>query len=175
MGRMIRGIRSTLIPRLGKWAGVNMGRQVIPVAEYRQTLHEVNQRYRQAWDRAERLQDELDHIKKSRAYRLLCGWRRLAQRLFRAAAPKPTPEAPFVTEFLGDAATPPNGTVSVIIPFKDRLDLLKTCLHALKRTRYPIREVLLLDNGSTCPRLLRYLGRIGTLPGIASIRASGAF
>src|SRR5438876_11629789 len=49
-----------------------------PASDFRQTLHDLNQRYKQEWDRAERLQDELNHIKQSRAYRLLCWCRRLA-------------------------------------------------------------------------------------------------
>ncbi|WP_158513365.1 glycosyltransferase [Kozakia baliensis] len=40
--------------------------------------------------------------------------------------------------------------VSIIIPTKDRPDLLKTCLDALNyRTLYPSIEIILVDNGST--------------------------
>ena len=149
------------------------GRHVIPVAEYRQTLHELNQRYRQAWDRAERLQDELDDIKKSRAYRLLCWWRHFTGRRRSRTGAKPS--VPFKMEFLDDPATPPSGTVSIVIPFKDRLDLLKTCLHGLRSGTYPVHEIVLLDNGSTCPRTLRYLERIGTLSRIRIHSCPGPF
>jgi GT2 family glycosyltransferase len=151
----------------------NMGRHVIPVAEYRQTLHELNQRYRQAWDRAERLQDELDSIQQSRAYRMLCWWRRFAR--WRQRQPSANPRSPFTMEFLDDYAMPPSGTVSIVIPFKNRLDLLRTCLHGLRRGSYPIREILLLDNGSTCPRMAAYLTRIEKLSGFRVYARPGAF
>ena len=139
-----------------------LGRQAIPVAEYRQTLHTLNQRYHEAWNRAERLQDELDNIKKSRAYCLLRWWQRLAKA--RTSVPKLS--APFAIEYLNDNAGPANGALSIVIPFRDRLDLLKTCLHGLRRSDYPARELVLVDNGSVCPRMLRYLERVGKLSGM---------
>jgi len=38
--------------------------------------------------------------------------------------------------------------VSVIIPTRDRADLLKACLNGLRRTDYPDIEIILADNGS---------------------------
>src|SRR5437588_2403065 len=108
--------------------------------EYRQTLHELNRRYQEAWDRAERLQDELDDIKKSRPFRLLSCWRRLT-RLWRAhPGPEPELHRLFPTEILENQQVAAVGTVSILIPFKDRLDLLRNCLRGLRRGSYPDRE-----------------------------------
>lgn len=42
--------------------------------------------------------------------------------------------------------------VSIIIPTRDRADLLKTCLDSiLQRSTYPNLEIIILDNGSTEP------------------------
>lgn len=48
--------------------------------------------------------------------------------------------------------------VSIIVPTKDRLDLLKPCLDSLlEKTEYRQFEVLVMDNGSTDPATLDYL------------------
>ena len=53
--------------------------------------------------------------------------------------------------------------VSIIIPTRDRADLVKACMAGLlQRTAYPEMEVVILDNGSTEPQavaLLRELAR----------------
>ena len=51
--------------------------------------------------------------------------------------------------------------VSVIIPTKDKLELLEPCVAGvLNRTSYGPLEVLILDNGSVEPRTADYLARI---------------
>ncbi len=51
--------------------------------------------------------------------------------------------------------------VSIIIPTKDRVDLLSHCLDSiLLRTTYPHFEIVIVDNGSVMPESLRYLERI---------------
>ncbi|AHK78910.1 glycosyl transferase [Ectothiorhodospira haloalkaliphila] len=54
---------------------------------------------------------------------------------------------------------PPNPPrVSLIIPTRDRVDLLRPCLEGLLgRTDYPNLEILVVDNESTCPATLAYL------------------
>lgn len=56
-------------------------------------------------------------------------------------------------------ATPPDPvrwpSVSVIIPTRDRADLMRTCLSGLARTAYPGElEILIVDNGSRDPEAL---------------------
>ena len=51
-----------------------------------------------------------------------------------------------------------NPLVSIIIPTKDRLDLLKPCVTSLlQKTTYPNYEVLIVDNNSADPDTLCYL------------------
>lgn len=53
-------------------------------------------------------------------------------------------------------ATPP--LVSVLIPTRDRLDLLQPCLEAiLEHTDYRAVEILIIDNGSRCQATRKYL------------------
>ncbi|AEY02708.1 family 2 glycosyl transferase [Oceanimonas sp. GK1] len=52
----------------------------------------------------------------------------------------------------------PAPLVSVLIPTKDRLDILKPCLDTLLSvTEYPDFEVLILDNQTTCPEALAFM------------------
>jgi GT2 family glycosyltransferase len=152
-------------------AEISRGRELS--ARHRQTLHELNRRYQEAWNRAERLQDELDHIKKSRAYRLFAWWRSLADHWRRS--PCSSPALPFTSEILQDYRGPATGSVSILIPFKDRLDLLRNCLRGLRRGTYPYRDVVLIDNGSTCPITLGYLERFQVRSRFKVVPCPGAF
>ncbi|HBP21129.1 MAG TPA: hypothetical protein DEA08_25500, partial [Planctomycetes bacterium] len=49
--------------------------------------------------------------------------------------------------------------VCVIVPTRDRLDLLEPCLESVARTRYAARELLVVDNGSREGATLAYLER----------------
>src|SRR5262249_25789777 len=49
--------------------------------------------------------------------------------------------------------------VSIIVPFKDQLALLRGCLRSLRRSTYRNFEVVLVDNGSEEPATRRYLER----------------
>ena len=51
----------------------------------------------------------------------------------------------------------PRPLVSVVIPTKDRQDLLRRCLDTLLRTTDYNFEVLLVDNGTTDPVTLNYM------------------
>lgn len=69
----------------------------------------------------------------------------------------------------------PAPLVSLIVPTRDRIDVLRMCIDSLlQRTTYPHFEVLVVDNQSTCPDTLAYLaalargdhggGRVRVLP-----------
>lgn len=119
----------------------------------RRLIHELNRRYREQWQRAELLQRELGR----RSW--LAPFRWLARAVWRAVVPFTEPAAVSgPVEFIEPTATP-RGTVSVVIPFRDRWELLRNCLRSLRRTSYPGVEVVLVDNGSECPRLRRKLRR----------------
>ncbi len=53
--------------------------------------------------------------------------------------------------------------VSIIIPFRDRIDLLRTCLDSIyEKTIYPHIEILLVNNQSQETETLRYLEKLPT-------------
>ncbi|XGA79209.1 glycosyltransferase family 2 protein [Halomonas sp. CH40] len=55
----------------------------------------------------------------------------------------------------------PMPLVSLLIPTRDRVEILKPCVEAiLARTSYRLFEVLILDNGSRCPETLAYLQEV---------------
>lgn len=137
-----------------------------------QTLHLLNQRYRQEFDRAERLAAELRDLRSSRLWPIFHWlrqwWRggRWWQRLFRLGAAtagtapaQPTPGRGFFTP-LTPQPKPRDWSYSLIIPFRDQIDLLVRCLRAVRRTTVAEQpEIVLIDNGSTDPLLQRSLRR----------------
>ncbi|SFG87383.1 glycosyltransferase [Methylobacterium gossipiicola] len=63
----------------------------------------------------------------------------------------------------------PPPRVSLIVPTRDRLDLLRPCLDSLRyRTDWPDREILICDNDSRDPETLAYLAAL-TRDGIARV------
>ena len=60
----------------------------------------------------------------------------------------------------------PRPLVSLIVPTRDRLDLLRPCIESLRaRTDWPAKEILICDNGSSEPATHAYF---------AELRAAGA-
>ncbi len=51
--------------------------------------------------------------------------------------------------------------VSIIIPTKDKVDYLAACITSiLEKTSYPDYEIIIVDNGSSDPETLSYLGKL---------------
>ena len=70
----------------------------------------------------------------------------------------------------------PAPLVSIIIPTRDKSELLRPCLDGLLlRTSYPEFEVLVVDNDSTEPALHALLDRYSTDPRLRVLRHGGAF
>jgi len=65
-------------------------------------------------------------------------------------------------------------TVTVIVPTRNRVDLLRTCLNGLARTDYPGLDVIVVDNGSDDAETLTYLAEIKS-PSVRIIRSPGPF
>lgn len=86
----------------------------------------------------------------------------------RCSRPLPViPAAPAIK----DRDLPP---VSIIVPTRNRVDLLRTCLDGVAETAYPDIEVIIVDNDSDDPETLAYLN--GLDPARHKIiRQSGAF
>jgi O-antigen biosynthesis protein len=70
----------------------------------------------------------------------------------------------------------PAPKVSVIVPTKNRADLLERCVDGLlTATDYPSLEVAIVDNGSDDPQALALLGELAKRPGVRIIPHPGAF
>lgn len=70
---------------------------------------------------------------------------------------RPLPSVPAAPEAPTGGALP---SVTVIVPTRNRLDLLRTCLDGVARTAYPDMEVIVVDNGSDDPETLAYLAAL---------------
>src|SRR6516164_389558 len=119
--------------------------------DYRRLIHLLNQRYHDEFVRAELLRADLALVERLRATWLF----RLLRRLKRWLRPS-AEQAPALD---GDA-TPlavrparPEGRVSIVVPFRDRGELLRDCLASLRLGSYRNFEVVLVDNDSREPGL----------------------
>jgi GT2 family glycosyltransferase len=145
----------------------------------RDLIHELNQRCREQWDRAERLRAELNDIKSSRAW-IIFRWLRSLRRLFLPVfrlrrGPEETSVAQSVAVPSWQIARTVSSKVSILIPFKDRLGLLRNCLRSLRRGTYRRLEIILLDNGSMSPSMLRYLEHMSGRRGFEVVACPGEF
>ncbi|HTZ35102.1 MAG TPA: glycosyltransferase family 2 protein [Stellaceae bacterium] len=71
-------------------------------------------------------------------------------------------------------AAPPR--VSLIVPTRDRVELLRTCIDGLLHgTRYPDREIIVVDNDSREPDTLAYLDALRAHPEVRVLRVEGEF
>ncbi len=70
----------------------------------------------------------------------------------------------------------PKPRVSLIVPTRDRLDLLEACIAGLRqRTAYPNLEILIADNASTQPATLDYFATVTRDPRVRVIACPGPF
>ncbi|CAN5495055.1 hypothetical protein BH10PSE17_BH10PSE17_30010 [soil metagenome] len=82
------------------------------------------------------------------------------ERTGRIAEVLPVPEMPNYTRvrFALPALAP---HVTIIVPTRDRLDLLSTCIDSIiEKTRYASYDIVIVDNGSVEPATLAYLDRL---------------
>ena len=77
---------------------------------------------------------------------------------------------------IGRQVPSPPPLVSVVIPTRDRADLLDTCLAGLlSATDYPELEVIVADNGSCEPTTFRLFDRLATDPRVRVLSCPGPF
>ena len=70
---------------------------------------------------------------------------------------------------------PSAAKVSIVIPTRNRVDLLRPCLDSLKRTLGKLpHEILVVDNASADPETLEYLGEIAA-EGVRVAKVGGPF
>jgi GT2 family glycosyltransferase len=86
-------------------------------------------------------------------------------------AERPQPRLPARPSLLGAVEGP---LVSVIVPTRDQLAYLLTCIEGVQRTSYSAIELIVVDNESKEPGTLAYLDRLGGA-GAKVIKASGPF
>jgi GT2 family glycosyltransferase len=73
-------------------------------------------------------------------------------------------------------AVEPKPLVSVIIPTRDKVTLLKRCVTGLQdRTDYPAIELIILDNGSVEPDTLAYLSALAGQANVQILRVDSPF
>jgi GT2 family glycosyltransferase len=140
-------------------------------ADYRALIHLLNERYRREFVRAERLEALLAPV---RALGMLWALRALGRlRRWWARPGRLVGESDWAA--LPLLPVEPRGRVSIIIPFRDRKELLDDCLASLRLSTYRNFEVVLVDNGSTEPALLRRLERLEGNRRYQVVRCPGAF
>jgi O-antigen biosynthesis protein len=82
------------------------------------------------------------------------------ERTGKKATVSPTPETPAMNR-VRFALPDTKPLVSLIIPTRDRIELLSMCLDSiLEKTTYPRFEIIVIDNASTEPESLRYFEAI---------------
>ena len=83
---------------------------------------------------------------------------------------RPVPHIP-AAGAVSTANLPP---VSIIVPTRNRVDLLRTCLNGIAATNYPDTEVIVVDNDSDDPETLDYLASLDPAR-YRVLRHAGAF
>jgi GT2 family glycosyltransferase len=93
------------------------------------------------------------------------------RRLVQEATGLPVHEGPFGTLVLQPPLPDPPPRVSVIVPTRDRLDLLETCVSGvLHATDYPDLELIIADNDSVESQTLAYLDKVTCDPRVKVVR-----
>jgi GT2 family glycosyltransferase len=87
----------------------------------------------------------------------------------------PVPEAPFIQHIIWPLPEP-LPKVSILIPTRDRADLLENCVSGVvERTDYPNIELLILDNGSVEPQTQLLFERLSTDSRVRILPVPGPF
>lgn len=87
----------------------------------------------------------------------------------------PAPLKPAWNRIIRDVPEP-LPVVSVIVPTRDRSDLLRRCADGvLFRTDYPALELIIIDNDSSEPATIELLGKLSADPRVRIISAPGPF
>jgi len=103
-----------------------------------------------------------------KSYAYDAGMRALKEHVLRtglAATVEAAPDTPFYR--LRFAVPDPAPLVSLIVPTRDKVDLLRGCIGSIhEKTTYRPYEIIVVDNGSTEPETLAYLAEIARLENV---------
>jgi O-antigen biosynthesis protein len=142
---------------------------------YAGLLHLLNKRYHDEFVRAELLQNDLTGLRSSRIARIAEWVRVQLRRVF----PNPAAVPPHLTAKAEPYPEPtfavPDARVSIVIPFRDRVELLRNCLRSLRSSTFRNIEVVLVDNGSEDPRTGRLLARVSAKQDVWLVSRPGPF
>jgi O-antigen biosynthesis protein len=142
---------------------------------YAGLLHLLNKRYHDEFVRAELLQNDLTGLRSSRIARIAEYLRVQLRRLL----PHPGAVKPHLLAsaepYDGPTVAVPDARVSIVIPFRDRPELLRNCLRSLRGSTLRNSEVVLVDNGSEDPRTGRLLARVSAKQDVGLVTRPGAF
>lgn len=144
------------------------------LASYRRTIHQLNQRYHREWLRAEWLERELARVRGRWFGPLVATLKWLKRSLLPARADHDAYHpvgCPTLAEPTGAVA----GKVSIVIPFKDKPELLRGVLRSIRRSSHADHEIILVDNGSTTLAMARLLERVRQQNGIRVLDRPGPF
>jgi O-antigen biosynthesis protein len=145
------------------------------IRDYRAVIHTLHQRYHGEWERAERLQGELDRIR-GRWTGPFLAWIFALKRWLRRARSAARCELTCVPgDSLCDDVGEVSGRVSIVIPFRDQVELLRGCLRSLRRGSYRDFEIILVDNGSRRRDTARYLHRLAARGAARVVHCPGPF
>lgn len=143
--------------------------------DYRKLIHLLNQNYRREWERAERLQDDLDRLCDGRLGVVGLMLRRLKRWLRPPVYDPAAGVAPAAIRLVAEHSGRAPGRVSVVIPFRDRPELLRGCLRSIRAGSTRPFEIILVDNGSREPATLHYLWRLQSRQAARVVPSPGAF
>lgn len=109
-------------------------------------------------------------------YAVVAGQRAVAEHLARTGQSAEVSILPASMLRLQRALPVPAPKVSLVIPTRDRVDLLRVCVDSiLGRSSYPDYEILVVDNGSTEPETLDYFARIAAHANVRVLPYPGEF
>ncbi|SBV37056.1 Putative glycosyl transferase, family 2 (modular protein) [uncultured Stenotrophomonas sp.] len=109
-------------------------------------------------------------------YAVLAGRRAVAEHLQRTGQAAEVSILPASMLRVKRAMPVPVPKVSLVIPTRDRVDLLRMCVDSiLERSSYPDYEILVVDNGSVEPATLEYFARISALANVRVLAYPGEF
>jgi O-antigen biosynthesis protein len=146
----------------------------------RRLIHLLNSRYHEQWERAENLERQLALARQSWAGPLFA-WLRHLKRWLRPTrytgrpGSAPGELAGAECQRLTEPPIVAAGRVSVVIPFKDRLELLRGCLRSLRPSHNQNFEIVLVDNGSETSSMRRALRKLDTKDGYTILHRTGMF
>lgn len=73
------------------------------------------------------------------------------------------------------ARPPRQGSLSIVIPTRDRLELLEACYRSLETELSDLVELIIVDNGSIEAETLAFLDTVSRRPSVRVIRSPGPF